>query len=177
MLNSDTVFSSVRHPFLPLFGGLSFQILLSRYRTVITTHGPKVDELETDLLDLNQNVNALKEKVSCLHFLYIRSAGICWSGNVSAFTKILMESLISARKTFDHVWGIKCHLPVLTVRDPSQRKLPFPCFKSSEGADSEWGYPQMASRVGTASWYSALPISREVRNRCPGRRDNNSHIR
>ncbi|XP_053252360.1 laminin subunit alpha-3 [Podarcis raffonei] len=38
------------------------KILLSRYRTVITTHGPKVDELETDLLDLNQNVNALKEK-------------------------------------------------------------------------------------------------------------------
>uniref|UniRef100_A0A670IES8 Laminin subunit alpha 3 n=1 Tax=Podarcis muralis TaxID=64176 RepID=A0A670IES8_PODMU len=64
------------------------KILLSRYRTVITTHGPKVDELETDLLDLNQNVNALKEKVSCLHFLYIRSAGICWSGNVILLDQI-----------------------------------------------------------------------------------------
>ncbi|KAH0617776.1 hypothetical protein JD844_016351 [Phrynosoma platyrhinos] len=36
--------------------------LLNRYRSVITTQGPKVDELETDFIDLNQNVNALKEK-------------------------------------------------------------------------------------------------------------------
>lgn len=38
------------------------KILLNRYRSIITTQGPKVDELETDVLDLNQNVNALKEK-------------------------------------------------------------------------------------------------------------------
>ncbi|XP_061452960.1 laminin subunit alpha-3 isoform X2 [Rhineura floridana] len=38
------------------------KILLSRYRSIITTQSPKVDELETDLIELNQNINALKEK-------------------------------------------------------------------------------------------------------------------
>ncbi|XP_042299302.1 laminin subunit alpha-3-like [Sceloporus undulatus] len=38
------------------------KILLNRYRSIITTQDPKVDELETDFIDLNQNVNALKEK-------------------------------------------------------------------------------------------------------------------
>ncbi|XP_062987370.1 laminin subunit alpha-3 [Elgaria multicarinata webbii] len=38
------------------------KILLNRYRSIIATQGPRVDELETDFIDLNQNVNALKEK-------------------------------------------------------------------------------------------------------------------
>ncbi|XP_053098465.1 laminin subunit alpha-3 isoform X2 [Hemicordylus capensis] len=38
------------------------KILLNNYRSIITTQDPKVDELETDMMDLNQNVNALKEK-------------------------------------------------------------------------------------------------------------------
>uniref|UniRef100_A0A803T0V0 Laminin subunit alpha 3 n=1 Tax=Anolis carolinensis TaxID=28377 RepID=A0A803T0V0_ANOCA len=44
--------------------------LLSRYRSVITTQGSKVDELDTDFIALNQNVNALREKVSSLKVLY-----------------------------------------------------------------------------------------------------------
>nr|XP_056710908.1 laminin subunit alpha-3 [Euleptes europaea] len=35
---------------------------LNRYRSTIKTQGTKVDELETDSIDLNQNVNALREK-------------------------------------------------------------------------------------------------------------------
>ncbi|XP_048364494.1 laminin subunit alpha-3 [Sphaerodactylus townsendi] len=35
---------------------------LNRYRFNINAQGKKVDELETDLIDLNQNVNALREK-------------------------------------------------------------------------------------------------------------------
>uniref|UniRef100_A0A6J0SY58 Laminin subunit alpha-3 n=1 Tax=Pogona vitticeps TaxID=103695 RepID=A0A6J0SY58_9SAUR len=39
------------------------KILLNGYRAVVTTQDSKVDELETDFIDLNLNVNALKEKV------------------------------------------------------------------------------------------------------------------
>ncbi|XP_067323546.1 laminin subunit alpha-3 [Anolis sagrei] len=38
------------------------KILLNRYRSVITTQGSKVDELDTDFIALNQNINALREK-------------------------------------------------------------------------------------------------------------------
>uniref|UniRef100_A0A8D0LAX1 Laminin subunit alpha 3 n=1 Tax=Sphenodon punctatus TaxID=8508 RepID=A0A8D0LAX1_SPHPU len=39
------------------------KILLNSHRSVIMSHGLKVDELETDLINLNQDVNALQEKL------------------------------------------------------------------------------------------------------------------
>lgn len=43
---------------------LSFQVLLNNYRSVVHNQGSKVDELETEFINLNHDVNALQEKVT-----------------------------------------------------------------------------------------------------------------
>lgn len=42
----------------------SFQVLLNNYRSVVHNQGSKIDELETEFINLNHDVNALQEKVT-----------------------------------------------------------------------------------------------------------------
>lgn len=39
-------------------------MLLNNYRSVVHNQGSKVDELETEFIKLNRDVNALQEKVT-----------------------------------------------------------------------------------------------------------------
>lgn len=43
---------------------LSFQVLLNNYRSVVHNQGSKVDELETEFIKLDRDINALQEKVT-----------------------------------------------------------------------------------------------------------------
>lgn len=43
---------------------LSFQVLLNNYRSVVHNQGSKVDELETEFIKLDRDLNALQEKVT-----------------------------------------------------------------------------------------------------------------
>lgn len=43
---------------------LSFQVLLNNYHSVVRNQGSKVDELETEFIKLNRDINGLQEKVT-----------------------------------------------------------------------------------------------------------------
>lgn len=51
---------------------LSFQVLLNNYRSVVQNQGSKVDELETEFIKLDRDLNALQEKVTYQINLKIR---------------------------------------------------------------------------------------------------------
>lgn len=55
---------------IPILSCLYFQSLLNHSRSVIKMQSSKIDEMETSLFHLNQNINSLKEKVS-VSILYI----------------------------------------------------------------------------------------------------------
>lgn len=51
---------------------LSFQVLLNNYRSVVQNQGSKVDELETEFIKLDRDLNGLQEKVTYQINLKIR---------------------------------------------------------------------------------------------------------
>lgn len=56
---------------LDFFFFLSFQVLLNNYRSVVHNQGSKVDELETEFINLNHDINTLQEKVLKIHISWL----------------------------------------------------------------------------------------------------------
>lgn len=58
---------------------LSFQVLLNNYHSVVRNQGSKVDELETEFIKLNRDINGLQEKVTSQINLKVYFSWLCIS--------------------------------------------------------------------------------------------------